>query len=1830
MSDDPPIDPEPDVPDPAPEEPAEPVPAPVSTFIDRPMPFDAPLDVRAQYFQGSRLATVGAAVRRPGQAETSATGGRAPVSGAHNWVPIGPRNVGGRVRCIAIDPTDVRVMYAGPASGGIYKTRDAGETWFPLWHDEPSLSMGAIAISPSQHDTIWAGTGESATGGGETIPPSGVWRSTDAGANWVSSAAVQAVFDQSKVAALAPHPTDPKVCWAATDTGIYRTLNGTDWAKFADGQSYSDVAIIPVGANLWVFLAMSGFQTRPGPPITQHPVIVRIQNPSIADVALHAILPDFAPPAPANTFLLRPAPAGPFHQSDQPIVLSTRSPADGKLAAFPRSGGVGPFLYAAWAREGGTLYRVYRLANLDAVTGAGNPNLTVGLLANHPNFRHEEQGAYNLAIAVNPRNAAQIAFGMQEMYINRSATANPSQVNHWQKAQDQFLYVVDRGHHADHHQFVIAPRPPPPSDQGVGAGADWLWDANDGGISVSGDWQAAVGQYPNDQGTFPLPAGVPTWRKRSHGISASQMYDLTQHPRLPSVMGCGFQDNGAFVSTGGMSWQLIQTADGGFVAFDPDDPYRLLATWQQGITEARFAGRLRDSMLLLGEAVQVGTWPRELTDGFHGSDRAPFVTETVFHPTRPGRVFAGRRNRLYATRTTTGDRWLPEPAGCGVEFIHEPTAAGAAAGSIEVLHTPAAVAIGLLAQRNETRQAEDRFLGARVRTLLAEPFEIQNGQSLQFVVHNDAGGAPAPVNIILNTGPNLPAQASAAQLATYVTARAGGLLTALPVIWPASGVVTLFTREAGRVNTIGLDGDAMGQFMEARRISAGSDAGALGGALPAVAFLGVFDEVDLSGKFLLVTRNGVAQRRIDFPAGSVLGVQQLAARLRGALLADRILVATNDISWGVRLTATNAGGQADITETGGTIFRTKQPLPPARSFSINAQRSFAFPAPPPLQVRLRDATTTRHTADLAMTTVGLVTADVTDVSSVELVHAFRAELARAPANTPVRCDLDLNPSHENDWTHSSEGVMTEVAFSPINPNIAWAGDDAGRMYRSTDGGDTWPQVTPLPTLDRSGKVDAIAPHPTEPATVFVGVYVEGSRPATFPGFLYRSIDNGATWNHVGADIVDAVHDLVGVRAVEIDPNNSDHVFAATDVGVWFSDNGGTRYRPLNQGLPNARVTDLAFEPHQRLLRAGVWGRGVYERHVGDEHANDVRLHLRTTLLDDSWSQPVPGPDVAALVPTSLVLDQSPDIKHTLSDPRRGVVLDGVEFDEDVRDEEIRKGDAFIAVQVNNRGAFSTSTARVALLWAPADAGPPELPPALWNAVTGVAPLVAAATFGEWTVIGDQTLPDDGVDHNVVAPGYPRVAVFGSAAVPIRWPDDVEKHRRVGLLALCRSTEDALARGPDNVFDLVHAEAKAAYRECDVVLAVNDDRIVLRATTASGFTIAALTGGGRTNAANGAAPFGLSAVAAAAPVAEFATAGAYNLAGTTWAFRMRATHNVTVSFTANDPAFRNQAQAFGDEVAVVLNRSLIEAGIPVRATGRTYTTGVTDAVRITPIAQARVTISPASTAAARLGLTTGVERTATAHQVFETAFANRARAASPWDLRPPVAGPLTLVMTIVVEADMQFPPSTPEIPVPATATARQVRAAMNHQFRAFGLPVVAERRRTGLAVRRSPTEAAASRVVTGGFGLGDLVVVPGAEVAAGVARDALFDVLTTFGPDVLVRSATNRLYLRSANTGNVDIAQVRHRLFHVTLSPFGVANVGSTVNEARNAGASGVASLTWDVPALAAGSRAFVLAIADTVADPLDPTAAGVITTIEQAHDFCLKNSNAALREFVVA
>lgn len=154
------------------------------------------------------------------------------------WVLKGPYNIGGRISAIAMTPVAPIAIYAGAASGGIFKSIDAGESWTPVFEDALSLSIGDIAIAPSDPDVIWVGTGEANAGGGSmSYDGFGIYKSNDAGNSWEHVG----LENSGSIGRLVVHPQDPQTCYVAAmgrlfsnnpDRGIFRTTDGgTNWEK---------------------------------------------------------------------------------------------------------------------------------------------------------------------------------------------------------------------------------------------------------------------------------------------------------------------------------------------------------------------------------------------------------------------------------------------------------------------------------------------------------------------------------------------------------------------------------------------------------------------------------------------------------------------------------------------------------------------------------------------------------------------------------------------------------------------------------------------------------------------------------------------------------------------------------------------------------------------------------------------------------------------------------------------------------------------------------------------------------------------------------------------------------------------------------------------------------------------------------------------------------------------------------------------------------------------------------------------------------------------------------------------------------------------------------------------------------------------------------------------------------------------------------------------------------------------------------------------------------------------------------------------------------------
>ncbi|MBI9062410.1 MAG: hypothetical protein JEZ14_10520 [Marinilabiliaceae bacterium] len=165
------------------------------------------------------------------------------AKGALDWKQRGPGNVGGRTRGFIVDPDDLSgdTWFAGPVGGGVWKTVDAGQTWTSITPDWPNLSVGCLVMAPSDHQVIYAGTGEG-FGNMDAITGNGIFKTTNKGQTWdlLTGTANDTRFKY--VNRMAVNPTDENDVIAATNTGIFKTYDGgLSWDKVYENIVGKDV-----------------------------------------------------------------------------------------------------------------------------------------------------------------------------------------------------------------------------------------------------------------------------------------------------------------------------------------------------------------------------------------------------------------------------------------------------------------------------------------------------------------------------------------------------------------------------------------------------------------------------------------------------------------------------------------------------------------------------------------------------------------------------------------------------------------------------------------------------------------------------------------------------------------------------------------------------------------------------------------------------------------------------------------------------------------------------------------------------------------------------------------------------------------------------------------------------------------------------------------------------------------------------------------------------------------------------------------------------------------------------------------------------------------------------------------------------------------------------------------------------------------------------------------------------------------------------------------------------------------------------------------------------
>jgi len=212
--------------------------AAAQSVVEVPEPYENP-EARQEYFfhlrsypfgeipQGARMEAMEFSRKKMRQFGE----GKNPTLEFNSWQQRGPYDLGGRIHSIAVHPTDGKTLWVGAADGGVWKSTNRGDSWIPVMDFENAISMGGLAVDPSNPDIIYAGTGEPVSANGDTYNGAGLMKSTDGGATWRTIG----LTNVGSITTVLVHPTNGNIIVVGgnrNNAGVYRTEDGgINWTR---------------------------------------------------------------------------------------------------------------------------------------------------------------------------------------------------------------------------------------------------------------------------------------------------------------------------------------------------------------------------------------------------------------------------------------------------------------------------------------------------------------------------------------------------------------------------------------------------------------------------------------------------------------------------------------------------------------------------------------------------------------------------------------------------------------------------------------------------------------------------------------------------------------------------------------------------------------------------------------------------------------------------------------------------------------------------------------------------------------------------------------------------------------------------------------------------------------------------------------------------------------------------------------------------------------------------------------------------------------------------------------------------------------------------------------------------------------------------------------------------------------------------------------------------------------------------------------------------------------------------------------------------------------
>lgn len=451
-----------------------------------------------------------------------------PEASLGTWSSLGPGNIGGRTRAIVIDPTNPNSMFAAAVTGGVWKTINAGASWFPTSDLIANLNVSTLAMDPANPATLYAGTGEELPG----WPGNGLFKTTNGGASWTQLTATANNSSFFYVKRVVVSPSSGQRVYAATNSGVWRSIDGgTSWTQVLTlniSGGCTDLAIrtdTTGKVSDYIFAACG---------LSDQATIYRNTNANGAGT-WDAVLTE----ANMGRTSLALAP------SNQNTIYALSADLTGPYGR-------------------GSLHAVFR-----STTGGGSGSWTARVRNTDPNKMNTlllsycdgsgSQGFYDQAIAVDPVNENRIWVGGINLFRSDDGGAN------WASNLSAVL-------HLDQHAIVFHP-------QYDGVNNKTMLVGNDGGIFATAD--ATTGPLKTTPCDFTSCPGCVTFTSLNHSYVSAQFYHGLPYPDGTTYFG-GTQDNAVIRGsdvTGLNGWSTLPSplGDGQFVAVDPTNTNTIYA-----------------------------------------------------------------------------------------------------------------------------------------------------------------------------------------------------------------------------------------------------------------------------------------------------------------------------------------------------------------------------------------------------------------------------------------------------------------------------------------------------------------------------------------------------------------------------------------------------------------------------------------------------------------------------------------------------------------------------------------------------------------------------------------------------------------------------------------------------------------------------------------------------------------------------------------------------------------------------------------------------------------------------------------------------------------------------------------------------------------------------------------------------------------------------------------------------------------------------------------------------------------------------------------------------